>query len=427
MKVGSSELNAESYPPDQRLIQLGYNRRSYFETAGHSSYFNAFGLAHLRSYLKNPQAAANLVSKEIPEQLKEAMQYVASRQVDLAGAFSAQYIGYFFGPYKKIEELYGSTGNTTEAGKWLSQLLQVHIVNITHTEDNVQVNIDYFDGLAPILHLELVQTAYYVLELRDEFPQEVMKEQLQAYYFPQPPEPAAQPAIPDPVPPQPTPEVHQHPPESASDPPPSQPDVPQSPPPQAPDQYWQIAGNLVDTQVKVLQSILKANAILHPGEDTLELLRKAEQLANSLNFDGTEYPKIIAELESRQAKRRAPSPVKPPEPKVITIPRPTPPPQQSESPSKVTQPPRVQPAVSAVPKTGPGKPGGSIARPAGEGFPPFTSSACRQCGKPEQLYLDGNHRNCQLCFKCCAFSPQCPQCQLPFTDEEKARFKIISQ
>lgn len=425
-------LNPENYHPDQQLASLGYYQRLSLEPANFNSIFSVFGAVHILHCLNRPQVAVNTANRAISEELKAFMGWIAGKQIDYAGITSPDCIQYYLGLYPKIEQEFGELASMEETTRRLSDYFGVHIVTVLHA-DNGEMKIQaYFtDGAAPILHLEAFPGMYYALlpGNTEGMPFEGTKtviEQYYSLYLPtiQPPQeiPPSQnttpmPTILDQVPRayptgQTAPQLGQ------SQPVPSTysaeqtaPQLSQSQP--LPDSAHISAMELIETQKKLIQSLALANSTIRLGPDTMQLLTEAEKLAVSLNMDGKEYQSIGAQLE-RSAEQAAGLPA-----------------ENATGPVK-TNPASTNPQDTKGPPAGPsGKPiSNPAANPVSNPRPPNSSKppGCQACGGPDlsMLYIDGNHRPCQICYTCCSKATHCPVCKREYTPAEKSRFQLIT-
>jgi len=367
-KIISAQLNPESLPLDQQLINLGYQQRLFIEVPMRNTYFSVFGLAHLCYCLNRPQAATALMEKEIPADLKEALSYIANRQTNFAGAMSTQYIDYFLGPYQKLEATFAE--GTEEVGKRLSDLFQVHIVELHHPENEVKARVDCTQGLAPILHLEIVGTTYCALIPGAEgFPFEGTQDQIQQHYFPE----LAQSQ-------QSAPSIQQYP-EAGS------------------ESFVQPAFSLIDAQLQIIKHLVQGNADLRCDEETLQLLDRAKGLAEQLSLDGYEYQSVHSALVDKSLQ----SPQVP-----VTAP--------VQQPLPATTAPKAIPNPTTMPPSNPSSQATS-------------ALSCLCCNNSEysMLYLDGSHKTCQICYYCCVKTTQCLQCGRQYSESELARFHVITK
>lgn len=371
-KIIRTQLNPESLALDQELISLGYQQRIFIEVPMRNTYFSVFGLAHLCHCLSRPQVAAALMEREVSKDLKEALSYIANRQVDFAGAMSAQYIDYFLSPYQKLEASF--TEGTEEVGKRLSDLFKVHIVELQHPGSEVKVRVDYTEGLAPILHLETVGTTYCALipGTSEGFPLEGTQNQVQQHYFPE----------------------LSYSQQSAEYIAPSSQQFPDS----SSNSLWQPALNLIEAQLQIIKNLVQGSSHISIGEDTIQLLSRAKSLTEQLSLNSSEYQSIQSALRDKSLPAQ-------PVQGAITVPL------QQSMPT-----PKAVPNLTTMPSSSPS---------------PQASSAfsCRVCANSEYslLYLDGSHKTCQICFYCCAKVAKCPQCGRPYSESEAARFKVITR
>lgn len=363
------QLNSGSLQLDQQLLSLGYQQRLHIDVPVRNTYFSVFGLAHLYHCLAMPQVAAALIEREAPADLKEAMGYIANRQTTYASVMSTQYIDYFLSPYQKLEASFAE--GTEDMSKRLRDLFKVHIIVLQHPENDVKVQAEYTEGLAPILHLEMIGTTYCALIPANSsgFPLEGTQSQIQQHYFPDlaysqgSQQYAGQEADPQ-----------------WQLQPPSQPEP-------GLDIYTQSALNLIEIQMQIIKSLVQANASLSVGENTIQLLTDAERLAEYMKLNHYEYQSLRGAIAHSQP--------------IQAVERPSPPPNAPLNPSpQVTNP-----------------------------LPKSTTLACRLCSNNEysMLYLDGNHRACQICYYCCTRNANCVHCDVAYSESERARFHLITK
>jgi hypothetical protein len=372
--------------------------------------------------LGKPQVAADTANRAISEELKGLMGWIANKQIDYAGITSADYIQYYLGMYTNLEKGFGQLADAEETTMRLSDYFKVHVVTVSHPDSGeMKIQTCFTEGAAPILHLEAFPGMYYAMlpGNTEGMPLEGTKTAIEQYYSLY---------LPNIQPPQQLPPNQDNPPVPASI------DLSQSVPradpiwrtaPQLsqsqplPDPGWPSAMKLIETQKKVIQSLALANSSIHLGPDTVQLLADAVKLAESLKMDGREYQNIIAQLE-RSAASEADSAAVLPSGKsdpVKTKPPSTNPPAKKGPPAVPSEPKSKSPSNPAA------KPG-SIPRPAKASKPP----GCQTCGEPNlsMLYIDGDHRPCQVCYACCSKATHCPVCKREYTPAEKSRFQLIT-
>ena len=382
--------------------------------------------------LTRPQVAADTAKIAISEELKGLMGWIVSRQVDYAGITDPNCIQYYLGMYTKLEQEFGQLAGVEETIMRLSDYFKVHIVTVSHPDSGEMKIQTYFtDGAAPILHLEAFSGMYYALlpGNTEGMPLEGTKTAIEQYYSLY---------LPNTQPPQELPPSQDSPPMPASldqsqlraDPTgqtipqlsqsqllPSADPTGQTAPQLSqsrflPDPGWPSAMQLIETQKKVIQSLALANSSIRLGLDTLQLLAEAEKLAEILKTDGKEYQIITAQLERSAASYADPAGMSDP---VKTTPPPTDPPAQKG------------------PQAGPSEPKGKslsnpAAKPGSISRQAKASNHCQICGEPNpsMLYIDGEHRLCQVCYACGSKATQCPVCKREYTPAEKSRFQLIT-
>jgi hypothetical protein len=143
--------------------------------------------------------------------------------------------------------------------------------------------------------------------------------------------------------------------------------------------------------MQIIKSLVQANASLSVGENTIQLLTDAERLAEYMKLNHYEYQSLRITLEAAIAHSQP----------IQAVERPSPPPNAPLNPSpQVTNP-----------------------------LPKSTTLACRLCSNNEysMLYLDGNHRACQICYNCCAQNTNCAHCGVVYSESERARFHVITK
>lgn len=442
VQILSLAVSPDSFQPDEHLVSLGYSQRLYLDPVTTSPLFSILGVAHIRHCLQRPHVAADLTARDLPSNLKELMSWIASRKIDYAGITNPEYLQYYLSSYVELEALFGQLTGMEDGLTRLSDLLKVHIVLVLHQDQGVKVQIYCTEGVAPILHLEVVSEVYYVLvpSSSEGMPLEGSKTAIEQYYslylprsLPRPPpvsEQNSQWQAPDQGnPPRPvTPPVQPNPPSPTQ---PSQPDSAPSPALLTTDPSWQSALDLIDIQKKIIQSLLLANVSLQFGAETMSLLAKAQHLAGTLQMGGTEYQSIRTQLEQRIAQ--APDQAAAPSAELNS---------SGQSPSSTTQKTVPNPSTSSVSARGvspaPAKPNST--GPVPTNAPPKTSAnsasisrptqpaACRICPETEasMIYVDGNHPLCRVCYNCAVKMPKCPKCNREYTPGEIARFKLIT-
>ena len=367
------QLNSGSLQLDQQLLSLGYKQRLHLDVPVRNTYFTVFGLAHLSHCLAKPQTAAALIEREAPADLKEAMAYIANRQTEYASVMSTQYIDYFLSPYQKLEASFAE--GTEDMSKRLRDLFKVHIVVLQHPGNDVKVQADYTEGLAPILHLEMIGTTYCALIPANSngFPLEGTQSQIQQHYFPD----LAY-----------SQDSQQYAGQEAD---PQWQLEPSSQPEQVLDTYTQSALNLVEIELQIIKSLVQANASLSVGENTIRLLADAERLAEYMKLNHYEYQSLRSTLEAAIGHSQP----------IQAVGQSSPPPNTALNPSPQT----TNPLSTS------------------------TTLACRLCSNNSEysmFYLDGNHRACQICYNCCARNTNCSCCGVAYSETERARFHVIT-
>ena len=163
VQIVALPLSPETFPPDQQLVALGYTQRLYLNPTTVTPLFSLFGVAHICHCLNRPQVAADLTSSDLPQKLQALMGWIANRQIDYVGITNPEYLQYYLDSYVELEQIFGQLAGMEDEMKRLSDLFKVHIVLVLHVDESVKVQTYCTEGVAPILHFEVVSEAYYVL------------------------------------------------------------------------------------------------------------------------------------------------------------------------------------------------------------------------------------------------------------------------